>query len=268
MKHPSIPRLASAALAASVTAGYTTAYAWGGDDEEETIPFDVATIYFELNNTDGDLGIHSLIDGEPWKTLEIETPDERENLQIRLRSRLRRQGLTELFFESAEPPFESDDPDELTLTPERFFRRFREGIYEISGRTIEGEELESAVTVTHLMPAPPEIFVRGAAVSEDCDEDPGPTVAAPFDITWLPVSMSHPEIGRTGEPIELERYELILERPDDPVIPFKMTVVLGPDVTSFPIPAGLVADEPMKVEVLAREASGNQTATEACFVVQ
>ena len=46
-----------------------------------------------------------------------------------------------------------------------------------------------------------------------------------------------------------------------------MTVVLGPDVTSFPFPAGLISNEPMKVEVLAREASGNQTATEACFQV-
>lgn len=31
-----------------------------GDDEE--IPFDEAEIFFELNNTDGDLGIHALID--------------------------------------------------------------------------------------------------------------------------------------------------------------------------------------------------------------
>lgn len=267
MNHPSIPRLASAALAASLASGYSLAYAWGDhDEEEETIPFEVATIYFELNNTDGDLGIHSLIDGDPWKTLEIETPNERENLQIRLRNRLRRQGLTELFFESAEPPFESDE-DEPTLTPEQFFRRFPEGIYEVSGRTLEGEELESAVAVTHLMPAPPVIVVGGLPVSEDCDEDPGPMVSAPFDITWDAVTQSHPEIGRTGEPIDLVRYELIVERPDDPEIPFKMTVELGPDVTSFPFPAGLASSEPMKVEVLAREASGNQTATESCFQV-
>lgn len=240
------------------------------DEDEEEIPFDVATIYFELNDTDGDLGIHSLIDGEPWKRLEIETPDERENLQIRLSHRLRRQGLTELFFESAEPPFESDDPDEVTLAPERFFWRFPEGVYEVGGTTLEGEELESSVLVTHVLPAPPVIFVDALPVSEDCDEDPGPSVSAPFTITWAPVVQSHPEIGRTNEPIELVRYELIVERPDDPDVPFKMTVELGPDVTSVPFPAGLVAQdatEQLKVEVLAREASGNQTATESCFVV-
>ena len=266
MKHPTVRRLVSAMFAGSLAIGYG-ATAVADDDDEETIPWDVATIYFELNNTDGDLGIHSLIDGGPWKQLEIETPDERENLRIRLRNRLRRQGLTELFFESAEPPFESDEPDERTLTPEQFFRRFPEGIYEVSGLSIDNEELESDVTVTHVMPAPPEIFVGGAPVSEDCDEDPGPAVSAPFDISWLPVTMSHPDLGRSGEPVEIVRYELIVERPDDPEVPFKITAELGPNVTTFPFPAGLVGSEPMKVEVLAREASGNQTATESCFQV-
>ena len=46
------------------------------DDDEDEIPFDVAEIFFELNNTDGDLGIHALIDGEAWKKLEIEDPRE------------------------------------------------------------------------------------------------------------------------------------------------------------------------------------------------
>ena len=72
------------------------------DDE---IPFDEAELFFELNNTDGDLGIHALIDGEAWKKLEIEDPREREILDVSVRGRLRRQGLTEIFFESAEPVF-------------------------------------------------------------------------------------------------------------------------------------------------------------------
>ena len=47
-----------------------------------------------------------------------------------------------------------------------------------------------------------------------------------------------------------------------------MTVELGPERHELPDSRpGLVAGEPMKVEVLAREASGNQTATESCFVV-
>ena len=223
--------------------------------------FSVAELYFELNDTDGDLGIHSLIDGEPWQWLEIEDPAERVMLQIRVANRLRRQGLTEIFFESAEPPFDE-------LPPAQFFQRFPEGIYEISGVTLAGEELESKARISHLLPAPPQIFVGGQPASEDCDEDPGPSVHAPFEIRWPAVTHSHPELGRTNKPVRIVRYELIVERPGDPTVPFKMTVALGPDATSFPFPAGLVGSEDMKVEVLAREAGGNQTATEACFQVQ
>jgi hypothetical protein len=224
-------------------------------------PFSVAQLYFELNNTDGDLGIHSLIDGEPWQALEIEDPTERVMLQIRVANKLRRQGLTEIFFESAEPTFDE-------LPPAQFFKRFPEGVYEISGLTLAGEELESQARISHLLPAPPSIFVGGQPASENCDEEPGPSVRAPFEIRWPAVTRSHPELGRTNKPVEIVRYELIVERPGDPAVPFKMTVTLGPDVTSFPFPAGLVGGEDMKVEVLAREAGGNQTATEACFQVQ
>ena len=62
------------------------------DHDEDEIEFDVAEIFFELNNTDGDLGIHSLIDGEPWKRLKIEDPNERRMLGVGVRGRLRRQG--------------------------------------------------------------------------------------------------------------------------------------------------------------------------------
>ena len=230
----------------------------GGDEEE--IPFDEADVYFELNDTDGDLGIHALIDGEPWKTLAIENPNERENLQIRLRGALRSQGLTELFFESAEPTFDE-------LAPEEFFARFPEGEYEIEGTTIEGDELESTAIVTHLLPAPPEIEVNGEALPEDCDEGPVPVVNEPFVVRWDPVAFSHPELGRTGEAIEVVRYELVVEREEPTEL--KITVVLPPDVTEVELPWGLIdpGDE-IKVEVLVREESGNQTATESCFEVE
>ncbi|GAG89896.1 unnamed protein product, partial [marine sediment metagenome] len=87
------------------------------DDDEDEIAFSEAEIFFELNNTDGDLGVHALIDGDPWDHMEIEDPKERRMLNVRVSGRLRRQGLTEIFFESAEPTFDE-------LTPKRFFRRF------------------------------------------------------------------------------------------------------------------------------------------------
>ncbi len=231
-----------------------------GDDDDEEIPFDVATVYFELNDTDGDLGIHALIDGEPWKRLAIEMPDGRENLRIDLRSRLRLQGLTELFFESAEPTFDE-------LDPEDFFDRFPEGEYEVEGMTIEGEELESTTLVTHLLPAPAgNLSVNGMPLPEDCDEGPVPSVSEPFLITWDPVTHSHPDLGRTNEPIEIVKYELVVER-EEPTL-LKFSIDLPPDVTTVTLPGGFAASgEEFKVEVLAREASGNQTAVESCFEV-
>jgi hypothetical protein len=233
--------------------------------EGDEIPFDVSEIFFELNNTDGDLGIHALIDGEPWKTLEIEDPRERKMLDVEVKGRLQQQGLTEIFFESAEPPFESDDPDEVTLTPEAFFDRFPEGTYEVEGETLEGEELESETQVTHLMPAPPEPSVNGDPAPEDCDEPVEP-VSAPVTITWPAVTVSHPDLGRTNERIEVVNYEVVVEIEDTR---FKTSTILPPDQTSFVVPSELLAlSDEFKFEVLAREASFNQTATESCFEVE
>ena len=59
--------------------------------------FSEAELFFELNDTDRDLGIHASIDGEPWTDLEIQRPDDRPLLSISSRGQLRRHGLTQLF---------------------------------------------------------------------------------------------------------------------------------------------------------------------------
>lgn len=240
------------------------ATAW---DHDEEIPFDVAEIFFELNHTDGDLGIHALIDGEPWKKLEIEGPNERELLDIDVKSRLRRQGLTELFFESAEPPFESDDPEEDTLTPEQFFRRFPAGTYEVEGVTLDGEELESETEVTHLIPAPPVVYINGDPAAEDCDADPLPSVSADEEvvISWDPVTSTHPDIGASG-PITIVYYEVVAEIDETP---FNSTTRLPPDVYSMVLPAEIIGlSDEVKFEVLVQESSSNRTAVESCFEVE
>jgi len=251
---------------AAALLGTSGSAAWAnGDEDEEEIPFDEAEIFFELNNTDGDLGIHALIDGDAWKKLEIEAPDEREMLQIRVKSRLRRQGLTELFFESAEPSFDE-------LAPEQFFRRFPEGEYEISGITIEGEERESDAEVTHVMPAPPQnITVSGVPAAEDCDADPLPSVGRPVIISWDPVIHSHPELGKSGVTVDVVRYQLVLEREEPELLIFSVELPPGDGVTpiSFQVPEDFVAlGDEFKFEVLVREASYNQTAVESCFELE
>lgn len=220
---------------------------------EDEIPFAVANVIAELNNTDGDLGFHALVDGEPWRLLEIRDPSGARILRVRPTGELRLQGLTEIFFESAEPEFDE-------LTPEEFFARFPEGVYEISGVSVDGEEMESEAVFSHVMPAPPEFL---SPEQTDCDE-PLWIPAGPVVIEWAPVTASHPEIGRSDPGIVIAGYELVVAREDGPEL--SLSFRLGPGETAVTAPPELVTPGHVyKYEVLAREATGNQTAEEGCF---
>lgn len=224
-------------------------------------PFDEAYVLAELNDTDGDIGFHALIDGGPWKSLDIKAPNGRVLLGIRNKSALQKQGLTELFFESAEPTFDE-------VSPEEFFRRFPEGNYSVGARTLEGERLRSVLPFSHIMPAPPGLYglmVSGIPFGQDCDAHV-PVIAEPAVISWQPVRMSHPEIGRPNEPIDVAYYEVVVEQED---LELTVSVLLPSDQTSFTVPAEFLAlGEEFKYEVLVREENNNQTATESCFTTQ
>ena len=230
------------------------------DEEDDELPFAEATLFFELNDTDGDLGIHGLIDGGPWRQLSIANPREQVVLRVTARGTLGRHGMTEIFFESAEPPFDE-------LAPAAFFRRFPKGTWEVEGTTLDGRELESEATVRHVLPAPPkEITLNGQPAAENCDADPLPVLSEPVVIDWEPVTTSHPEIGEPG-PIEVVRYELIVER-EEPTL-LVLEVDLPPGVTEFELPEDFtgLGDE-LKFEILVEEASGNRTAVESCFEIR
>jgi len=242
------------------------------DDDEEEIPWDVAEVFFELNNTDGDLGIHALIDGGPWKRMQIFDARERRMLAVAARGRLRRQGVTEIFFESAEPTFDE-------LAPEDFFRRFPEGTYEVEGATLEGNELESETEITHAMPAPPDPTVNGMAAALQCnDEEPGydaPLIIADdYVIAWDPVTTTHPSLGQPqGAPgLVIVNYQVVVEAELDingDEFASVFSVILPPGVTEMTIPAEFMEQAgAFKYEVLAREESWNQTAIESCFLTE
>ena len=227
-------------------------------DSAKAIALDKANVFFELNDTDGDLGIHLQIDGEAWKSLKVEDPDKGTMLEIDVKGRLQKQGLTELFSESAEPPFDE-------LPPKEFFGRFPEGTYRISGTTLEGQRLAGTARLTHVMPAPPEnITVSGVAASKECD-DSVPSVAKPVVIRWRPVSKSHPEIGKSAA-VEIVNTQVVVAR--EKPTSMEISVDLPPKATSFTVPDSLLEPgkgEHYKFEIIVREASGNQTAYESCF---
>ncbi len=247
-----LPLTARVVSMATLTLAVASAPSWAGNGGPA--PFDEARLFFELNDTDGDLGIHAEVDGDDWKRLTIKAPNRRRAvLEIQTSTSLREQGLTELRFESAEPPFTEQPPEE-------FFDRFPAGVYEIKGRTLEGDDLESAVTITHVMPAPPEFMQPPLAPCGD-----PVVVTPPVTIDWLPVSTSHPTVGTPGMMVNVESYELAIERPD---LGLDFFMQLPPSITSFPVPT-VFTDVPgvVKFEVLVRAQAGNRTAEESCFEI-
>jgi hypothetical protein len=196
-----------------------------------------AKIILEFNATDEDLGIQAFIDGPSWEVVEIVGPDGRRVFHVD-RGSLKELGMNELSFESEEPSLED-------LPLEQFLALFPEGEYEFVGRTIEGDDLEGTATLTHDIPDGPVVVSP-----EEGSVDPDNTV-----IKWNPV------VSPPG--IEIIGYQVAVERED----PFRaLTADVAPTSTSFTVPAEFL--EPgteYKFEVLAIEASGNQTITAGFF---
>jgi hypothetical protein len=227
------------------------------DGEAPATPFPVAAVFFELNHSAGDLGIHGEVDGGPWTSLSVEGPNDRVLLDIVSRGRLRTQGMTQLAFESAEPSFDE-------LAPAAFFRRFPEGKYEFEGRLQGGGTLESTVRLSHVLAAPPgNITVNGLPAAADCDTLPLPEVVAPVLVRWDPVTSSHPDVGKSG-PVAISRYQYFLELSGG-----KLSVDLPRTTTEYEVPLG-AADfgRALKFEIIARTSAGNNTAVESCFVAR
>lgn len=262
-----LPILPAVAAAAILALAPLTGWARG-----EKIAYDEAELFFELNNTDGDLGIHALIDGDAWSKLRLKDPNRRVMLDIRVKGRLKNQGLTEIFFESAEPRFSE-------LNPIDFFARFPAGTYLIEGKTLEKDKLVSEVELSHTMPAPPDVTVNGESMAVQCDDEiagfDATEVSAPVTIAWDAVTLSHPDPAGGGAgvqppiPVTIHNYEVVVEVELGEDFTSVMHVILPPGETSLTIPEEFIAlGDEFKYEVLAREESFNQTAVESCFVLE
>jgi len=264
-------RILPIATAAAIMVAVASPTSWAFGNAEE---FEEAQIYFELNDTDGDLGIHGKIDGGPWKHIRIIDSNYRTIMKVRAKGRLKRQGLTEIFFESSEPTFDE-------LSPEEFFNRFPEGEYMILGWAHEGGLLFSRDEIRHVMPAPPAgITLNGMpdeVSGEKCDDedpafDPTEIIGPTATISWEPVTTSHPDLGEEGD-ITASLYQLVVELEldlDGEEFVSVYSVDVPPNVTSMTVPAEFLAQgEEFKYEILVKEEEGgNQTAVESCFVVQ
>lgn len=193
-----------------------------------TIPFSKLKLFFEFNATDNDLGVQLLLDGEDWQRVEGSDPRGREFVEVEPGGRLRQLGLTELFFESAEP------------SPEEVLRLIPAGTYTFSGKTVDGQRLAGTATLSHsLSPAPSFSPSNGELVDV--------TNAV---ITWQPIA------GLAG-------FQVIVI---DETLGLEMTVDLAAAVTSVQVPVSFLRrDTQYKAEVLAIGTNGNKTISEGTF---
>jgi hypothetical protein len=200
-------------------------------------PFPVARIYIEYNASANDLGFHVTLDGPNWKSLDITNPRGVKIFDVIGRAGYAELGMTELFFEGAEPNL-----DEFPLA--QLLAKFPEGRYKFRGIAVGGTQLTGAPTLSHAVPDGPEVEadVRGDEVV----------------IRWEPVR-SVPD-GFPRRRIEIVGYQVIVES-FQVTLPASTTEVELPDEFVESLPRG----EAIPFEVLAIDRSGNQTLTEGEF---
>lgn len=200
------------------------------------VELEEARIYIEYNESGNDLGFHVFLDGEDWKSLTITNPLGEVVFAVEGSEGYAELGLTELFFEGAEPRL-----DEFPL--EDLLELFPEGTYTFAGLTVDDEPITGEAVLAHDVPAGPRVRVR-----RNGDD---------VILRWREVT-EPAEILPEGE-IEIEGYQVLVD---------SLAVTLDADARSFEIPEELLAGlEPGEVEfeVLAIDASGNQTITEGSF---
>lgn len=236
---------------------------WTIEECEEGL--DESQVFFEFNSTDCDLGIQIFWDGEPWKYMIVKDKRGRSVLNVFPRSSWREVGLTEGFFEGAEPPLIDVDEgetcdlndDEILELIDEFIKQFKAGQYTFKGMAAEERCLllgDAELTYDILTPAE-------------------------FTDTSLPIiGWNHPTglvFGGTPQVVGYEMVvELVVEASDEQV--FKETTTLPGDATSYTVSdtfmdlitnlAGDIVE--LKIEILADEESGNRTITEHVLIAE
>jgi hypothetical protein len=229
---------------AAASAGAMAATGGGAGEaakKKPPIKYEAADLFIETNATDGDIGLQLFLDGDAWDTFKLLDPKGRQVMQeARTKGRLHGWGLTEYFWETEEPSF-----SEVPLS--KFKKRFPKGKYTFKGRDVDGRRLVGSDRLSHVIPTGPVIIspTRGEQVNPNS-----------FKVSWEPVTKP------AG--VEIVRYQVIVVQ--DPVE--RVTLNLEPTVTSVDIPSQALSPGEAKVEVLAKEKSGNQTISEVSFTVK
>jgi hypothetical protein len=217
-----------------------------------------AKLYIEHNATDQDTGVHGLFGGEAWSELCIRDPNGRLILIVDPQAQLNDLTVSDLFFESREPPNAEYTIDDLKAD-------FPEGDYRVGGTDFNGTPRVGTALFTHQIPAEPTITSPVLAGDEETAAEA--TVSrAGLVVRWDPVTTT---IG--GEPLTVTGYQVIITKVDheDPN-GFSRPVYdvhVGPKATSLGVPEEFFEPGTVyELELLAIETSGNQTISVGFFV--
>jgi hypothetical protein len=244
----------------------------------ETEEFDEHRVLIEINATDGDAGFHALIDGDAWKEV---TLNGSKLFAGEAKGALREQGMSEIFFESDEPPCSAEvaDEDEEFVTVAEVLERFPTGPYQFSGKSIEpGDMLASTATLTHDLPAAPDItafdgtegldpddvVITWAAGDDlgECDVPEGITDPAAVEVLYWEVVVE-PEEEDQDSPIRVFSVQVPPDITEVHVSPQYLTSYQAEGVTEFKFEIGAVENRMIDGE----PTKGNQTFSEGTFTI-
>jgi hypothetical protein len=239
--------VASAMLVAvAATIGASRGLAAG---EREVLAVKDARLKFEINATDGDGGIQVFIDADSWKQMSIYDPAGRRVFTSATEGRMAKQGGTELFLESAEPPF-------TKLPIEKLLQRFPAGIYRFRGTSLDGKVYIGSAHLSHDLPDGPKLV---SPLEGKGKQDPNRTV-----LRWKRVAPPN------GSPII--GYQVLVVQPETGLkaLPtMTLDVMMPPSATTLRVPAGFLRPGiEYEWEVLAIERGGNQTLSSSTFTTK
>jgi hypothetical protein len=254
--------LAAVAVATAIVGGVLVsgaqqqlAMAGESKQKENTIPLTESKLIIEHNAKDKDTGFQGFIDSEDgWKRITVTDPNGKKVLDFKPEGDLGKLGLTELFFETAEPENADVPISELLKT-------LPEGEYTFRGFTGDSAEeqgtLIGTATFSHDIPEAPAIL----SPAEDDELAEGED---------LHVSWSSVDKNIDGSDANIIAYQLTIEKDQEPdphmIGTFGFTMNLPPSVTEITIPKEVF--EPgsdYDLEVLAIEENGNQSINSTSF---
>lgn len=241
-------RIAGVAAAAAIAGGAVAGVAVGDGATSggKVVPLKDARLKFEINATDKDGGVQVFIDADSWKHMSIFDPAGRRIFRSVTSGRMGKQGGTELFLESAEPPF-----SELPVA--KLLERFPKGTYAVRGVGLGGERYVGSARLGHAIPDGPELV---SPLAGSPPQDPDATTVA-----WKPVA---PPPGS-----RIIAYQVLVVRPETglPALPkVTLDVMMPPAATQMAIPPGFLRPgTEYEWEVLAIEEGGNQTLSSSTF---